>query len=315
MSHRSVQAVLVALVIFLGWVGWSVGQALTTPGNGTISTKLAEWARDHYLGPVVTLGEWLTYQPPKVGGKPQFALTAPTSGSGAGVTRPKTGPAAITPNVPARLSSPAGAPLPGEGQWRVLASVKGVPAIYGTYLRAGQRAHLVRGRHRVDGPAPAYVPAPPGRGRSRAGQLGLLAVTAAELSAPGWSPRSTAASSWTPRAAASTSTGTPGHPDDGRRVARLLQGRAGRHRQLGTGRADEPGVLGVRQNLKLIVDHGEVPATVDQNVQTQWGATLGGGYYVWRSGSASPVTGGSSGSTARPCTCGHWLSCCSGPGR
>ena len=43
-------------------------------------------------------------------------------------------------------------------------------------------------------------------------------------------------------------------------------------------------VLGVRQNLKLIVDHGAVPGSVDQNVQGQWGATLGGGYYVWRSG-------------------------------
>jgi hypothetical protein len=43
-------------------------------------------------------------------------------------------------------------------------------------------------------------------------------------------------------------------------------------------------VAGVRQNLKLIVDHGTVPAAVDQNVQSQWGATLGGGYYVWRSG-------------------------------
>jgi hypothetical protein len=43
-------------------------------------------------------------------------------------------------------------------------------------------------------------------------------------------------------------------------------------------------VAGVRQNLKLIVDHGTVPSSVDSNVQSQWGATLGGGYYVWRSG-------------------------------
>ena len=43
-------------------------------------------------------------------------------------------------------------------------------------------------------------------------------------------------------------------------------------------------VVGVRQNLRLIVDHGVVPTSVDQNVQGQWGATLGGGYYVWRSG-------------------------------
>jgi hypothetical protein len=43
-------------------------------------------------------------------------------------------------------------------------------------------------------------------------------------------------------------------------------------------------VVGVRQNLKLIVDHGQIPAAVNQNVLGSWGATLGGGYYVWRSG-------------------------------
>jgi XFP N-terminal domain/Phosphodiester glycosidase len=43
-------------------------------------------------------------------------------------------------------------------------------------------------------------------------------------------------------------------------------------------------VAGVRQNLRPIVDHGVVPATVDTNIESGWGATLGGGYYVWRSG-------------------------------
>jgi len=45
-----------------------------------------------------------------------------------------------------------------------------------------------------------------------------------------------------------------------------------------------PNVVGVRQNLKLIVDHGQIPANVNQDVLGSWGATLGGGYYVWRSG-------------------------------
>jgi hypothetical protein len=45
-----------------------------------------------------------------------------------------------------------------------------------------------------------------------------------------------------------------------------------------------PAVKGVRQNLRLIVDHGHVPASVDVSVQSSWGATLGGGAYVWRSG-------------------------------
>ena len=43
-------------------------------------------------------------------------------------------------------------------------------------------------------------------------------------------------------------------------------------------------VVGVRQNLRPIVDHGKIPASVNNNVLSSWGATLGGGYYVWRSG-------------------------------
>ncbi len=45
-----------------------------------------------------------------------------------------------------------------------------------------------------------------------------------------------------------------------------------------------PDVAGVRQNLKLIVINGQVPASVDSNVESSWGATLGGAYDVWRSG-------------------------------
>ncbi|MGO9780090.1 MAG: hypothetical protein ACLPQY_10035 [Streptosporangiaceae bacterium] len=133
-AHRSVRVVLVVLVAFVGWVGFSVGQALTAPGNTNTSTRLAEWARDHYLGPVVTFGEWVTYQAPKVGGKPKFSLAAPSTPARPYPTS-KASAATITPDVPAQLSSPAGTPLPGEGQWRVLASVGGIPAIYGTYLR------------------------------------------------------------------------------------------------------------------------------------------------------------------------------------
>ena len=43
-------------------------------------------------------------------------------------------------------------------------------------------------------------------------------------------------------------------------------------------------IAGVRQNLKLLVDHGKVAADANSDVMSNWGATLGGGYYVWRSG-------------------------------
>ncbi len=281
LSHRSVQVVLVALIIFLGWVGWSVGQALMAPGNGTVSTRLAEWARDHYLGPVVTLGEWLTYQAPKVGGKPQFSLTAPTAGSGG--TAPKRG-ASLTPIVPAQLSSPAGTPLAGEGQWRALASVNGVPAIYGTYLRpdsvhtsyvAGiasmdQRLLTFQLRPGAEDPGPGnwgYSPWLPPNSRS-----GLLATF------NGGFKLDTAGGGFY------LNGHTKGVLTNG--AASLVYYRNG-HVAIGTwgqGISMNANVLGVRQNLKPIVDHGAVPTAVDQNVEGQWGATLGGGYYVWRSG-------------------------------
>ena len=43
-------------------------------------------------------------------------------------------------------------------------------------------------------------------------------------------------------------------------------------------------IAGVRQNLRLLVDHGKVAANASSDVMSNWGATLGGGYYVWRSG-------------------------------
>ena len=282
LSHRSVQVVLLVLIVFFGWVGWSVGQALIAPGNGTVSTRLAEWARDHYLGPVVTLGEWLTYQAPKVGGKPQFSLTAPTTGSGAAAQ--KRGASSIAPIVPAQLSSPGGTPLAGEGQWRVLASVQGVPAIYGTYLRpdsvhtsyvAGiasmdQRVLTFQLRPGAEDPGPGdwgYAPWLPPNSRT-----GLLATFNGgfKIDAAG--------------GGFYLNGHTKGVLTNG--AASLVYYRDG-HVAIGTWGQSvsmNASVLGVRQNLKLIVDHGAVPASVDQNVEGQWGATLGGAYYVWRSG-------------------------------
>jgi hypothetical protein len=125
----------VTLVGFLLVTAWSVGNALTVPGGGSISDRLAEWARDHYLGPLVTFGEWLSYSAPKKGGKPSFALTGPTASVAVPASHhPKS--SAVSDHPPARLRSLAGRPLPGEGQWRVLGTVRGRPAVYGTYLRS-----------------------------------------------------------------------------------------------------------------------------------------------------------------------------------
>jgi hypothetical protein len=273
------------LTAFVATVAWSVGNALTAPGGGTLSDRLAEWARDHYLGPAVTFGEWLTYQPPKVGGKPSFALTGPGAGLAPKLPlRPPTGTPSAAYAPPAALTTLASTPLHGEGQWRVLASVGGVPAIYGTYLRASSvyssyvagiasmNQNLVRFELRPgsEDPGPGDWKAQP---YIRPGaRTGLLATFNG-----GFKIAQSDGGFYLNGATAGTLT-------DG--VASVVYYRNGRLAIGAWGQTVRMtrDVVGVRQNLHLIVENGQIPSTVDTNVETSWGATLGGGYYVWRSG-------------------------------
>ncbi len=275
-----VRITLGLLATFLAVVAWSVGNALTVPGGGTVSDRLAEWARDHYLGPVVTFGEWLTYQPPKVGGKPSFALTAP----GAPRPAPARSRAPDTSAPPAPLRSLAGRPLPGEGQWRVLGTVHGTPAIYGTYLRASSvyssyvagiaslNQNLVRFELRPgsEDPGPGNWKAPPYIAPGT--RSGLLATFNS-----GFKIAQSGGGFYLNGVTAGTLT---------RGIASVVYYRDGRISIGVWGQTVRmtPAVVAVRQNLHLIVDNGQIPASVDTNVESSWGATLGGGYYVWRSG-------------------------------
>jgi hypothetical protein len=285
LRRRVVRAGLALIAVLCCWAAFSVGQALSAPGGGSASSRLAEWARDHYLGPVVTFGEWLTYSPPKVGGTPGFSLAAPPSGAAA--AKPGTSGSrapGFRPLIPARLSSPAGAPLPGEGAWRVLETVQGQPAMFGTYLRP-DRVHtsyvagivlldqrLVRFQLRpgAEDPGPGnwkakpYVPA--------GTRTGLLATF------NGGFKLNTAGGGFylngTSRGALTSG------------AASVVYYRNGTIRigAWGSEIRMSAAVTGVRQNLRLIVDHGRIPTSVIQDVLGSWGATLGGGYYVWRSG-------------------------------
>ena len=127
--HPAVRALAGLLLAGFCWLSFSVGQALTAPDGGSVSARLAEWARDHYLGPVVTFGEWLTYQPPAVGGKPPFSLAAPSAKPTLAHHR------GFAADVPGPLAPFARPPLPGEGVWRLAEAVHGEPAVYVTFLR------------------------------------------------------------------------------------------------------------------------------------------------------------------------------------
>ena len=279
LRRRTVRVILALVAVLCCWLAFSVGQALAAPDGGSLSTKLAEWARDHYLGPVVTFGEWLSYQPPKVGGQPGFSLAVP-----------KAAPSkykhvkGFQPIIPHRLTSPAGTPLAGEGQWRVLETVKGQPAMFGTFLRpssvytsyvAGivsmdQRLVSFQLRPGAEDPGPGNWKAkpwiPPG---TRTGLIGTFnGGFKINSSGGGFYLNGDTAGTLTKGAASVVYY----------RNGTIKIGVWGRDVKMTSS------VAGVRQNLKLIVDHGQVPASVNTDVEANWGATLGGGYYVWRSG-------------------------------
>jgi hypothetical protein len=290
-SRPTFRIIALLLLAFIGWTGWSVQHALTVPGGGTTAERLAEWARDHYLGPAVTFAEWVTYTPPKVGGEPSFSLALPTTGATQGTgghhrhksKHQLTGPGFGRPD---KLASPAGKPLKGEGHWRILARAHNVPAIYGTYLRpdkvhtsyvagiASMNPHLLRFELHPGAQDPgagnwgrAQPVIPPGRRR------GLMATFNG-----GFKVASSQGGFYlhgTTRGVLQRGIASMVYYKNGD----LKIGVWGQH-----GLRMTKKVAGVRQNLRPVVVNGRVPASVDQNVQTNWGATLGGGYFVWRSG-------------------------------
>jgi hypothetical protein len=272
------------LAVFLIIVGWSVGHALTMPGGGTLSERLAEWARGHYLGPVVTFGEWLSYQAPKKGGKPSFALTAPSSQAAARSDLAADKATARLYAAPAPLRSLAGHPLAGEGQWRVLTTVNGTPAVWGTYLRASSvyssyvagiaemNQHLVKFQLRpgVEDPGPGrwHAASSIAPGTRRGLQASFNSGFKIDVSGGGFYLNGVTRGTLTSGEASEV------YYKNGQ----LAIGVWGKTVHM------TPDVAAVRQNLHLVVINGQIPGSVDNNVTTQWGATLGGGYYVWRSG-------------------------------
>jgi Phosphodiester glycosidase len=285
-DRRGVRIALIILVVFLAWFSWSMGRALTKPGGGTVSERVAEWARDHYLGPLVTFGEWISYKAPKVGGKPAFSLAGGGTAAQKAVARQKVHKILPGFGVPAQLTSPAGKPLRGEGQWRILYRVNHVPAIYGTYLRpdavhtsyaagiVSMNPHLLRFQLHPGTEDPgagnwrSAADIPPGARTGLAATFNSGFKIAQSgggfyLNGTYRGALVTGVASMVYYRSGGLAIGVWGH---------------GAHMHM------THDVVGVRQNLHLVVENGKVPAAVDQNVQSNWGATLGGGYYVWRSG-------------------------------
>ena len=190
----------------------------------------------------------------------------------------------FTADIPRKLTPFAHPALPGEGAWRLAESVHGQPAVFTTFLRVDAvHTSYVAGIASFDQRLVRFQLHPgsqdPGTGFGGgqpwippAGRAGLLATFNGgfRLSASGGGFYLNGTTSGTlTRGAASMVY---------YRNGTIKIGQWGRDVRMTSD------VAGVRQNLKLIVDHGQVASDINQNVETNFGATLGGAYAVWRSG-------------------------------
>ena len=282
--RRRVLAVIgTVLAALLIWLAVSIGGALTNPALGSSAgSRLAEWFREHGGASVVnwTENEWYSHHQPKVGGalppgtinKPKTVTTAPAAATVAHLPPP----APITP-----LASP---PIAGEGQWSPAGRlVDGVPAVYETLIRPSAiHTSFVVGVAWMD---PMLLKATLYSGSQIPGG-GPFTHTAPI------SPTNATSLVAAFNAGFLMSNANGGYYTDDKTIIPLRTGAASfvvyengsfALGQWGSEVSMTPSVVSVRQNLNLLVDNGQiVPAAYDAN-SSAWGATLGGGLYVWRS--------------------------------
>jgi hypothetical protein len=280
--RRSLIALSAAAAVFLGVVGWSIGAALTAPGTDTAEARLAEWGRDHGLSGAVDWLERRQYQehPPQVGGglSNQAKELLGASG-GAAATAPKT----VESQLPPALTPFASPAQPGEGQWRATEIVDGKPVLAETYLRpdASHTSYLT-GIAWMDHTDVRFVLHP---GFSEPGGTWQQQPTVPA------GQRTGLLATWNGGFRIQDSQG--GYYQDGQTVGQLRTGAASEIfytdgsmtvGQWGRDATMGPRVEAVRQNLDLLVDDATVLPGVDLGVEENWGASLYGSFYVWRSG-------------------------------
>ena len=282
---RVLQILAVVVLIFFGVVGYSVGGALNRPGNDSVSARVAEWARDHHLGSVVTWLEKVQYSEnkPRIHGTVTIpsavgASPAPSTSVAPGV------PHSPAPEMPVLL---AGSGLPNEGKWTTVVLNKGLPAVRIAYVRPDAihtsyyAALMWLDPKLLTGRLHEGIPSgdPGGTWTTPPMITPELAKTVAAAFPGGFRTQNIDVGN------------RGGYYDDGREAEPLRVGAASlvifkdgtaTVGQWGRDVSAGPDVKSVRQNLDLLVDGGQVNPSCSQSSSQTWGLTLGNDYYVPR---------------------------------
>ncbi|MEZ0113061.1 hypothetical protein ABH920_007086 [Catenulispora sp. EB89] len=278
---RSVAAVL---AVFVFMTSYSLYGALSAPGNMSNQARVAEWARGHGMGWAVTWMENQQYQnnKPKTGGNlspQQLADLAPPSATPTLAKNEHVLPP-MKPFVPN--------PAPGEGDWSPAVVVNGVPVIQTAKLRSDpQHLEYLSAVSWMDQKHASFVLHPGSQQPGTAGYNQTDHLAGDQLK--------NLIATWNGAFLLNPNDAHGGFYLNGKTYGTLVPGQASEvfykdgtmnvgSWNSGPGLQMDPNVVGVRQNLQLLVDNGQVNPSVDSDDKKLWGVTVKNAYFVWRSG-------------------------------
>jgi len=289
------------VLVFFGTIAWSITGALTSPGTDTVQARLAEWGHDHGLaGVVTTLEQWqYDLNPPSKGGSvdaKQFTDLGPTAAAPSAKPS-KNGGVPSKPGAPSsqadviamqpRMPAPPGLTLePGEGEFQVAVQTPGgQPVVQVARVRPDATyTGVIADVAVIDQKHSSYVLHPGHEG----GLNSIITNVPNQIDA---SARPNLIALFNGGFKISESHG--GYYDHGVTAAPLVDGAASEvifkdgHMAVGMWGRDysfqkNTDILSVRQNLKLMVDGGQVVPYIDDS--STWGRADHGSAAVWRSG-------------------------------
>jgi hypothetical protein len=284
--RRVIVLMAAVTLVVLGYLGTTLGFALNNPSYGvSTQARIAEWGRQHGLGAIVTWAEteYNKLHPAKVGG------TVQPSQLGSGPVAVTIPAGQVHEAAPVNMVSPVANPLPGEGVWHVMGrrTANGTPTMYQAFIRPDPvHTSYVVGIAWMD---TQLLKAQLYSGSFIPGKGGPF-----NYSAP-IKPAATKNLVAAFNAGFRMQDANGGYYTQGKTIIPLRTGAASvvvyKDGTMAMGKwgrdfsfAQSHQIASVRQNLDLIVDHGQaVPGLTAPNA-IKWGKTLGGTFNVWRSG-------------------------------
>lgn len=299
--HRVGTVIVAVVALMISFTGVSMVPALTAPGTAPVPARIAEWARGIGLGGLVNLAERLSYRPPRAGGHPgpdsPLGRTVPDPSRTDATPAPAThhwkrphssGPTGsrrkrpVQPLMPPTITPLARPAISGEDQWHLTAGSHGHPAFGYTFMRPDAVHTSYTAAITWFDPRQVRATLHPGAAEPGPGHWGVPNKI---------TDRAGLIAAFNSGFKISDSRG--GYYENGHYAHHLRNGaasfvidRSGRFRVVDWGRdlTMNRSIVAVRQNLRLLVDHGRLASGITGNRQHAWGATVGNRKYVWRSG-------------------------------